>query len=223
MRQELATFRDALEQTDDASGDELIARKMEQIRQRKQRHEKRLAEKAERQQQAEQKNRASEDQPAEQSLPTTLRPGDAVRMRGLTTVGRVESIDGGGQATVVFGSMRTKTTVDRLERVAPTAASTPLRSALSSSTRQAIDERRNRFRQDLDIRGERGDEALNAVMHFIDDALLVGMPRVRILHGKGNGILRQLIRQYLSTLPAVSSFRDEHVQFGGAGITVVDL
>ena len=223
MRQELATFRDALEQTDDASGDELIARKMEQIRQRKQRHEKRLAEKAERQQQAEQKNRASEEQPTEQSLPTTLRPGDAVRMRGLTTVGRVESIDGGGQATVVFGSMRTKTTVDRLERVAPTAASTPLRSALSSSTRQAIDERRNRFRQDLDIRGERGDEALNAVMHFIDDALLVGMPRVRILHGKGNGILRQLIRQYLSTLPAVSSFRDEHVQFGGAGITVVDL
>ena len=223
MRQELATFRDALEQTDDASGDELIARKMEQIRQRKQRHEKRLAEKAERQQQAEQKNRASEEQPTEQSLPTTLRPGDAVRMRGLTTVGRVESIDGGGQATVVFGSMRTKTTVDRLERVATTAASTPLRSTLSSSTRQAIDERRNRFRQDLDIRGERGDEALNAVMHFIDDALLVGMPRVRILHGKGNGILRQLIRQYLSTLPAVSSFRDEHVQFGGAGITVVDL
>ena len=61
------------------------------------------------------------------------------------------------------------------------------------------------------------------MIHFIDDALLVGMPRVRILHGKGNGILRQLIRQYLSTLPAVSSFRDEHVQFGGAGITVVDL
>ncbi|MBF1455065.1 MAG: Smr/MutS family protein, partial [Prevotella nanceiensis] len=61
------------------------------------------------------------------------------------------------------------------------------------------------------------------VMHFIDDATLVGMPRVRILHGTGNGILRTLIRQYLNTIPAISSFKDEHVQFGGAGITVVDF
>ena len=69
----------------------------------------------------------------------------------------------------------------------------------------------------------RGDEALNAVTYFIDDAILVGVSRVRILHGTGTGILRQLIRQYLSTVPAVTNYRDEHVQFGGAGITVVDL
>ena len=67
------------------------------------------------------------------------------------------------------------------------------------------------------------DEALNAVQHFIDDAILVGMSRVRILHGKGNGILRTLIRQYLDAIPNVISYRDEHVQFGGAGITVVEL
>ena len=69
----------------------------------------------------------------------------------------------------------------------------------------------------------RGDEAINAVTYFIDDAILVGMPRVRILHGTGTGILRQLIRQYLATIPNVTHFRDEHVQFGGHGITVVDL
>ena len=69
----------------------------------------------------------------------------------------------------------------------------------------------------------RGDEAINAVTYFIDDAILVGMARVRILHGKGNGILRQLIRQYLATIPNVTSYQDEHVQFGGSGITVVDL
>ena len=69
----------------------------------------------------------------------------------------------------------------------------------------------------------RGDEAINAVTYFIDDAILVGMSRVRILHGTGGGILRQLIRQYLSTVPNVTGFRDEHVQFGGAGITVVDI
>jgi DNA mismatch repair protein MutS2 len=69
----------------------------------------------------------------------------------------------------------------------------------------------------------RGDEAIDAVMHFIDDAILIGMSRVRILHGTGTGVLRQLIRQYLRTIPNVSHFRDEHVQFGGAGITVVDI
>ena len=94
---------------------------------------------------------------------------------------------------------------------------------ISRSTRETIDERKLSFRQDIDIRGMRGDEAINAVMYFIDDAILVGMSRVRILHGTGNGILRQLVRQYLSTLPVVKHFQDEHIQFGGAGITVVDL
>ena len=79
------------------------------------------------------------------------------------------------------------------------------------------------FKQDIDVRGMRGDEAINAVTYFIDDAILLGIPRVRILHGTGSGILRTLIRQYLQTVPGVKSCRDEHVQFGGAGITVVDL
>ena len=69
----------------------------------------------------------------------------------------------------------------------------------------------------------RGDEAVMTVMHFIDDATLIGMSRVRILHGTGSGILRQLIRQYLHTVPAVKEYHDEHVQFGGTGITVVDI
>lgn len=94
---------------------------------------------------------------------------------------------------------------------------------ISTETRNTIDKHKTNFHQDLDIRGMRGDEALNAVQYFIDDAILVGMPRVRILHGKGNGILRQLIRQYLSSVPNVTHFADEHVQFGGAGITVVDF
>jgi DNA mismatch repair protein MutS2 len=94
---------------------------------------------------------------------------------------------------------------------------------VSHVTQDTIDDHRKNFRQDLDVRGMRGDEALTAVRYFIDDAILMGVPRVRILHGKGNGILQQLIRQYLSAEPSVSSFRDEDVRFGGAGITVVDL
>ena len=84
-------------------------------------------------------------------------------------------------------------------------------------------EKRLHFKQEIDVRGMRGDEALQTVTYFIDDAILVGVGRVRILHGTGNGILRTLIRQYLATVPGVAHFQDEHVQFGGAGITVVDL
>ena len=152
--------------------------------------------------------------------------GDTVRIKGLQSVGKVESIDG-KMATVIFGGMRTKMRVERLE---PAAESQPVEKHasltaynISRETRETIDAHRQGFHQDLDVRGMRGDEALNAVTYFIDDAILVGMSRVRILHGKGNGILRQLIRQYLSTVPNVTHFADEHVQFGGAGITVVDL
>ena len=69
----------------------------------------------------------------------------------------------------------------------------------------------------------RGDEALTATAYFIDDAIQLEQSRVRILHGTGTGVLRQLVRNYLRTVPGVASFRDEHVQFGGAGITVVEL
>ena len=86
-----------------------------------------------------------------------------------------------------------------------------------------LSSRRVAISQDIDVRGMRGDEALQAVTYFVDDAILVGMSRVRILHGTGTGILRTLIRQYLQTIPGVRHFADEHIQLGGAGITVVDL
>ena len=124
-------------------------------------------------------------------------------------------------ATVIFGDMRTKMRVERLEKAEKTENQAPR--TLNRMTRETIDKRREHFHQDIDVRGMRGDEAILQVQYFIDDAILVGMPRVRILHGKGNGILRQLIRQYLSTVPNVTAYKDEHVQFGGAGITVVDL
>ena len=152
--------------------------------------------------------------------------GSTVRIKGLQSVGTVESIEG-KTAAVIFGGMRTKMRLERLE-LADDSKPTEKHASLSAynisrETRETIDTHRQNFHQDLDVRGMRGDEALNAVTYFIDDAILVGMSRVRILHGKGNGILRQLIRQYLSTVPNVTHFADEHVQFGGAGITVVDL
>lgn len=221
IREELSEFRTSVKQVDASANDEFIAKKIEQIKRRKERHEKHIKEKAEKQKKAAEQIREAV---SKKSTPTdVIMPGNSVKMKGLTTVGRVESLDSNGMAMVVFGGIRSKIDVKRLELATPTEKEQTKQYSISKETRQAIDDRKNNFHQDLDVRGERGDDALNAVMHFIDDAILVGMPRVRILHGKGNGILRQLIRQYLATVPNVTAFKDEHVQFGGAGITVVDL
>ncbi len=87
----------------------------------------------------------------------------------------------------------------------------------------AIVQRNINFKPEIDIRGVRGEEAINLVRELIDNALIVQHRHLRILHGKGNGILRQLIRQYLDTVDVVKSFRDEHIEFGGSGITIVEM
>lgn len=198
---------------------------VERIKARKERHAKHLAE----------KNKKQNGNNGDTAKPQKSKPveaGDNVRMRGLNTIGKVLSVKG-NSAEVVFGDMKTKVDVDKLEIYnIKTKKSEPQSFSLnniqtyspgSRMTRATIDEHSTSFKQEIDVRGMRADEALNAVQHYLDDAILVGASQVRILHGKGNGILRTLIRQYLSTEPNVKDYHDEHVQFGGAGITVVDL
>ena len=155
-------------------------------------------------------------------IPITI--GDNVKLKGQTSVGEVLEING-KNAVVGFGSIKTTVKLERLERTnATTQKQEPAKSTfVSSQTHDQMYEKKLNFKQDIDVRGMRGDEALQAVTYFVDDAILVGMSRIRILHGTGTGILRSLIRQYLDTVPGVRHFADEHVQFGGAGITVVDL
>ena len=233
-REELNAFKEEIADLDTKENDEAIERKIRQIQERKERREKKKKEKREaRGEKLE--NTPSEDNSlaTNSSSLTTFSAGDTVRIKGLTSVGEIESTDG-KMATVIFGGMKTKMRVERLEHAErPKQQTTRAEernnsiagsyATVSRDTRDVIDSRKLNFRQDLDVRGMRGDEAINAVTYFIDDAILVGMSRIRILHGTGTGILRQLIRQYLSTVPNVKSYRDEHVQFGGAGITVVDL
>ena len=158
----------------------------------------------------------------------SLTVGSLVRIKGQQTIGTIEQING-KNAIVTFGMMRTTTKLSKLEPSTQEAARKQeaerprAYTFLSKETQEDISERRLHFKQDIDVRGMRGEEALQAVTYYIDDAVLLSMPRVRILHGTGNGILRTLIRQYLNANPAVASCRDEHVQFGGAGITVVEL
>ena len=223
IREELEAFKAGMKDADTAANDELIAKKMRQIQERKARREKRKQEKKASPQPSPMEREAAGPTPPRGEDRVGLSPGDTVRIKGLTTVGKVESVDG-KMATVIFGDMRTKMRSERLERAEKPKQEEPKAYVnVSRETREAIDSRKLNFKQDLDVRGMRGDEAITAVTYFIDDTILVGMSRVRILHGTGSGILRQLIRQYLATVPNVVSFRDEHVQFGGAGITVVDL
>ena len=229
IRLELDTFRQEIQDIDTKENDDKIARKIAQIQQRKERHAKRQAEKAQNQEKAAAALRNAQNK--SQADNRVINTGDTVRIKGLTTTGKVESIKGDDTAVVIFGDMRTKMRLNRLEHATSSDQKDKTEErkenlqsyGISKETRQTIDQHKSNFHQDLDVRGMRGDEALNAVQYFIDDAILVGMPRVRILHGKGNGILRQLIRQYLSSVPNVVRYADEHVQFGGAGITVVDF
>lgn len=152
-----------------------------------------------------------------------LRVGDNVRLDGQGTVGEILSIEG-KSATVAFGMIKTSVRLDRLRPTIAKAQSgvkntTVIGGAISDSQR----EHQLNFKQEIDVRGMRVDEAVQALTYYIDDAIRFNAKTVRILHGTGTGALRQYLRQYLDTVPGVRSYRDEHVQFGGAGITVVDL
>ena len=230
IREELQEFREQVK-NDDTRGlmsEEDFAKKLRQMEERKARKAQRKEKKGEEERIASEKLAAR----AKANLNDPNRPlekGDSVRIKGTNSVGEIESIQG-KQATVIFGGLRSKVKLEQLEPAAKTqTANNPadkhahLAIQTSHMTRATMEDRRQNFHQDLDVRGMRGDEAIDTVMHFIDDAILIGLSRVRILHGTGTGILRQLIRQYLNTVPNVKKAKDEHVQFGGAGITVVDL
>lgn len=213
VRQELADFRQSMENLTSKEQEDKIARKMEKLKEK----------------QSRKKEKKQNEQPqavAQQTIRKVapLATGDPVRIKGQTSVGEILEVNG-KNAIVAFGSIKTTVKLERLERsnAAPQKQEAVKSTFVSSQTQDNIYEKKLNFKQDIDVRGMRGDEALQAITYFVDDAILVGMDRVRILHGTGTGILRTLIRQYLQTVPGVRHFADEHVQFGGAGITIVDL
>ena len=206
VRQEFEAFKQSVAAQENVSDDK-ITRKIKQLQEREQRKK------------AKQKKKEKEIW-----KPEVIEPGDNVRIKGQNTVGEVVEIQG-KNSIVIFGMLKSTVKTELLEKVSKNQVKKiqPKNTFVSEQTADDIRERKLNFKQEIDVRGMRGDEALQAVTYFIDDAILVGVSRVRILHGTGTGILRQLIRQYLKTVPGVAHFQDEHVQFGGAGITVVEL
>ena len=227
IREELNQFREQVvsDNTQGLMSEEDFAKKLRQMEERKARKAQRKEKKGEEQRAIAEKMRNSLAASATDNSP--LKPGDTVRIKGMDTIGKLESLSG-KNAVVIFGDVKTKMKTDRLEHATKPKEEkakndhSGLAIQTTRMTSATIEDRKQNFHQDIDVRGMRGDEAVDAVMHF-NDAILVGMSRVRILHGTGTGILRQLIRQYLNTVPNVKKAKDEHVQFGGAGITVVDL
>lgn len=152
-----------------------------------------------------------------------LQPGDSVRLIGQDVVGEVLELRG-KDAELQIGGLKTVVRRNRLEKISNAARKKQIRKPGSSITGNIdLNARLSQFSSTLDVRGKRGEIAMNEVEKFIDDSLLFGVSEVRVLHGKGDGILRKLIREYLKNHPNIAGFRDEHVDFGGPGITIIDI
>ncbi len=204
VRQGLAAFKAKLE-AEETQVDDKISRKIQKLQERE-------------------KSKKEKPKATKEEKLQTISVGDSVRMKGQTSAGEVMEIQG-KNAVVAFGMIKSTVKLESLERVSKNQIKREAQKStfVSSQTSDMTYDKKLNFKQEIDLRGMRGDEALQAVMYFIDDAIQIGAGRVRILHGTGTGALRQIIRDYLRTVNGVKNYQDEHVQFGGAGITIVDL
>jgi DNA mismatch repair protein MutS2 len=161
--------------------------------------------------------------PVRNDTTTEITVGDAVRMKGQRTIGEV--IEKKGKHFVVaFGAIKTSVKAEQIEKVSNRQIKKENAvTIISANSSDSMSEKKLNFKTEIDLRGMRAEEALQAVTYYIDDAIQCNVGRVRILHGTGTGALRQIIRDYLKTVWGIKRFQDEHVQFGGAGITVVEF
>ena len=216
-RQELADFSKEIEALAEQEQQMRTDREMARIIARQERRKNNKNEK--------QKAVAQQPQTAEQQQKPKqpqFEMGTYVRIVGQQSVGEIMSVNK-NCAVVRFGAIKSTVALSRLQPAEAPKEEVRKVSFLTSETQENLHNKRLNFKSEIDIRGMRGDEAMQAVSFFLDDATVCGVHQLRILHGTGNGILRTLVRQYLSTVPSVRTFHDEHVQFGGAGITVIEM
>ena len=224
-RENLAKFKEEIQAEHPSQNDAAIERKMQQIVARKERERQRKVKRGEIPGQSGNDGKAGTRKDKAAVDDTPLQVGDKVRLKDNDMVGEVTQI-AAKYISVSIGSIISKIAPGKVEKISNQQYKEKSRSTFRPVIHydsESISRRKLEFRPTIDIRGERLNDALEIVMHFIDDATMVGVGQVKILHGKGNGVLREEIRKYLKTVPAVASFRDEAVQQGGAGITVVEM
>lgn len=217
IRKQMTEFKQEILSLEEGNRD--IASKMERLRAKQQRKQ-------------EARNSAS-TAPSEPSATkpvtpkshhATIQVGATVRLKGQTAVGEVLSLQG-STVQVAFGQLKSQLKLSQLEVVSATKAAVSKRKIgfISGDTADQMHDKKLHFKHDIDLRGLRTEEALTAVTYYIDDAIQVGVERVRLLHGTGTGALKRAIAEYLKTVPGVTNFREEHIQFGGAGVTIVEF
>ncbi len=210
-RQKLEEFKESVSRKEEA--DDQIFRKMEKLKQKE-------IQRSERPPKAEVKKK---EVLIPRKAPVKIEVGGYVKLSDQDTLGEVLEIKG-DNITVAFGHLRS---VVNRKKLVPISRSEVKQTKVENKTigriNQEIGERKLVFKPNIDVRGMRAEEALQKIREFVDEAIMIDVNELRILHGKGNGILRELIQNYLRTEPVVKSCRDEHVQFGGSGITIVEL
>lgn len=205
-----------------APEDDGIERKIGLIKARREREARKKLMRAGEKERVEMERKAREEAAEKAFRESPLGVGDKVRLKDSGLVGEVVRVSP-KQVFVSVGNISTRVAPDKVEKISSgefrKSAVQPVQTVRREDP--ALRERRLNFKSEIDLRGERVAEALSAVVNYIDDAIMLGVPSVRILHGKGTGALREEIQKYLKTVPGVSSVKDEDIRFGGSGITVV--
>ena len=204
--------------------EDYIEKKIRQLDARKERQKQRKAQKADAKAQQEQMERQAEQERIETFRSAPLKAGEKVRVKANGMVGEVVKVS--AKAVVVtIGNISSKMPLDKVERITSNefknAVKEVARPVSSVRVDSSLTERKLNFSTELDVRGERLNDAIEKVTHYIDDALMLSVSSVRIIHGKGTGVLRDELQKLIRTMPGVASAKDEHIQFGGSGVTVV--
>ncbi len=211
IRKKMETLKEEMDKPEVAE-DETIRRKIEKLK------------KKEKSRKKEEKSEAKQEMEAMVPEKPGFKAGDKVRITGQEAIG--ELIDFNEKNGVIaFGQLISTVPLRNIEKVSGNQAKWSEQKRARSGVAMTLDysERRMNFKSEIDLRGERGENAVAIIQTFIDEAIMFEVPQLRILHGKGHGILKEMVRNYLRSEPMVKSFRDEDVRFGGAGITVVEL
>ena len=226
-RKELQGFMSILaakKEQEQKEKDDYIERKIQQIDARRERQKQRKAKRADENAQKELREQQAEKERMEAFRNAPLKVGEKVRVKENGMVGEVTKVSAKA-VVVIIGNISSKMPLDKVERI----TSNEFKSAVKETSRpvssikvdSSISERKLNFSTELDVRGERLNDAVEKVTRYVDDAIMLNISSVRIIHGKGTGVLRDELQKLIRTMPGVASVRDEHIQFGGTGVTIV--
>lgn len=228
-RKELQDFVSALTQKkeqEQKAKDDYIERKIRQIDARKERERQRKLQRADEKTRKEMEEQAEAQRKLEEFRNAPLKPGEKVRIKSNGMVGEIMKVSA-KTVVVNIGNISSKLSPDKVERITSNEYRDAVKDSAPQTSRVVLDSsisaRKLNFSPELDVRGERLNDALDKVTRYVDDAIMLGIPSVRIIHGKGTGVLREEIQKMLRTMSGVESVSDEHIQFGGTGVTIVSF